>query len=268
MPESDNTRLPSRRPGVATAEQGAVLLDGPKGVVVALTPEAAHATSENLRRAAAVAARQRREVTPSEGGKPVLVRPTLHGTTSDFIPGQRAGKKETTMANPARQSDKDLSDLFEHALKDIYYAEKKIYRSLPKMIKAAEDQELRQALTDHREETADQIAKLEQVFELIGKRPKTEKCDAIDGILEEGEGILTDFGTTPAGDAGIVFSCQAVEHYEISRYGAMQAWATGLGMEKAATILAGILEQEKAADAKLTALAESRVNHAAEALGA
>ncbi len=198
----------------------------------------------------------------------MLVRPALHGTTSDFIPGQRAESKETTMANVARQSEKDLSDLFEHALKDIYYAEKKIYRSLPKMIKAAEDEELRQALTDHRAETEDQIAKLEQVFELIGKRAKTEKCDAIDGILEEGESILSDFGSTPAGDAGIVCSCQAVEHYEISRYGTMEVWAKALGMDEAATILAGILEQEKAADTKLTALAEGRVNHAAEAVGA
>jgi ferritin-like metal-binding protein YciE len=172
------------------------------------------------------------------------------------------------MANRTRQADKNLSDLFEHALKDIYYAEKKIYRSLPKMIKAAEDEELRQALADHREETEDQIAKLEEVFELIDRRPKTERCDAIDGILDEGEGILRDFGATPAGDAGIVVSCQGVEHYEIARYGAMQAWATALGMEAAATILAAILEQEKAADAKLSAIAEGRVNHAAEAADA
>jgi ferritin-like metal-binding protein YciE len=157
-----------------------------------------------------------------------------------------------------------LSDLFEHGLKDIYYAEKKIYKALPKMIKAAEDAKLKDGLTHHREETAEQIGKLEEIFELLGKRARGAKCDAIDGILEEGNGLLEDFGGTKAGDAAIIFSCQAVEHYEITRYGSMHTYATALGMNDAAGLLADILAQEKKADEDLTKVAETRVNHAAQ----
>jgi ferritin-like metal-binding protein YciE len=172
------------------------------------------------------------------------------------------------MANaPAKMTstgtEKGLADLFEHALKDIYYAEKKIYKSLPKMIKAAQDSKLRDGLTSHREETAGQIEQLEEIFALLDKRPKAEKCDAIDGILEEGTGLLEDFGDTKAGDAAIIFSCQAVEHYEITRYGSMHTYATALGMTRAADILAEILAQEKKADLDLSKIAETRVNHAA-----
>jgi ferritin-like metal-binding protein YciE len=165
-------------------------------------------------------------------------------------------------------TQKTLNDLFEHGLKDIYYAEKKIYKTLPKMIKASEDQGLKAALQNHREETAGQIERIENVFESLSKRPKAEKCEAMDGILEEGEGLLEDFGETPAGDAAIIFSCQAVEHYEISRYGSLIAYAEALGLDKAVEELEAILHQEKAADKKLTALATSRVNHAAEPDGA
>ena len=112
---------------------------------------------------------------------------------------------------------KTLEDLFEHALKDIYYAEKKIYKSLPKMIKATHDDGLRQGLEDHRGETEQHISKVEQVFGLLEKSPKGEKCDAIDGILEEADGILKDFGKSKSCDAAIIFSAQAVEHYEITR---------------------------------------------------
>jgi ferritin-like metal-binding protein YciE len=159
--------------------------------------------------------------------------------------------------------DTPLAALFEHALKDIYYAEKKIYKALPKMIKAASDPALKEALTMHREETAGQIEVLEQVFESIGKRAKAEKCDAIDGILEEGSGLLEDFGKTGAGDAAIVFSCQAVEHYETTRYGSMVAFANALGNTEAAEMISGILAQEHAADEKLTGMAESHINQAA-----
>ena len=159
---------------------------------------------------------------------------------------------------------KTLEDLFEHALKDIYYAEKKIYKALPKMIKAAHDDGLRQALEKHRGETEEHIAKVEQVFGLLDKTPKAQKCDAVDGILEETDGILKDFGKTETCDAAIIFSGQAVEHYEITRYGSMHAYALALGMTEAADLLASILEQEKAADQKLTDLAEDRINHAAE----
>lgn len=167
-------------------------------------------------------------------------------------------------ASPKAGGEKNLSDLFEHGLKDIYYAEKKIFKSLPKMIKAAEDPKLKEGLSSHREETAQQIKNLESVFEILGKRPKGQKCDAIEGILQEGESLLDDFGGTKTGDAAIIFSCQAVEHYEITRYGSMYAYATAMGLKDVAKIIAGILAQEKKADADLSKIAESRVNHAAK----
>ncbi|MCD4511951.1 ferritin-like domain-containing protein [Brucella pseudogrignonensis] len=172
-----------------------------------------------------------------------------------------------TAAQKAKRSsnkdEKSLSDLFEHALGDIYYAEKKIYKSLPKMIKAADHPELVDALTSHREETATHIEKLETIFELLGKRAKAEKCDAIDGILEESEGLLEDFGTSVAVDAAIIFSCQAVEHYEITRYGSMSSFAEALGLDEIKTHIDDILSQEKAADKALTELATESVNAAA-----
>ncbi len=173
-------------------------------------------------------------------------------------------KKPDTSAKIKEKSGAvHLNALFEHALKDMYYAEKKIYKALPKMIKAASDDALKAALTAHREETAGQIEVLEQIFENIGVRAKAEKCDAIDGILEEGSGLLEDFGGTQAGDAAIIFSCQAVEHYEMTRYGSMVAFAKALGQPDAADLLAGILKQEQAADTSLTKMAESHINRAA-----
>jgi ferritin-like metal-binding protein YciE len=169
------------------------------------------------------------------------------------------------MKPSAANDDTSLSSLFEHALKDMYYAEKKIYRSLPKMAKAAQSEELRTTLTEHREETAQQIERLEQIFEMIGKKARGERCDAIDGILEEGSGLLEDFGGTKAADAAIIFSCQAVEHYEITRYGSMAAFASQLGLDDAAALLEDILSEEKDADEKLSGLAESSINSAAAA---
>lgn len=175
--------------------------------------------------------------------------------------GSAAAKSAAMPASMPAQ--KGLADLLEHALKDIYYAEKKIYKALPKMIKAAHDPALKDALSNHREETAGQIETLETVFEMIGKRAKAEKCDAIDGILEEGTGLLEDFGGTPAGDAAIIFSCQAVEHYEITRYGSMASYARALNMKEVAGLLEGIETQEENADVALTALAETHINAAA-----
>jgi len=171
-----------------------------------------------------------------------------------------AARKESRAST---RDDKSLSDLFEHALGDIYYAEKKIYKSLPKMIKAADNPDLVSALTSHREETASQIEKLEAIFELLGKRAKAEKCDAIDGILEESDGLLEDFGSSVAADATIIFSCQAIEHYEITRYGSMRAFADALGMDEAKQHIEDILSQENAADTRLSELAEESVNAAA-----
>ncbi len=167
-----------------------------------------------------------------------------------------AAKKKTT--------PKGLIDLFEHGLKDIYYAEKKIYKALPKIIKAAADADLKAGLTAHRDETATHISRLEEIFGLMGKKPQGAKCDAIDGILKEGDGLLADFGKTRAGDAAIIFSCQAVEHYEITRYGSMKTYAAELGHTDIASLLKQTLAEEKNADKTLSKVAMVRVNFAAE----
>ena len=160
--------------------------------------------------------------------------------------------------------EKNLDDLFEHALKDVYYAEKKILQALPEMINAAHDSDLREAIKNHRVETEGHVSKLEQIFSILGKPASGIKCEAIEGILGEGDEILKDFGNTKACDAAIIFSGQAVEHYEITRYGSMKAWATSLGMDEVADLIESILNEEKAADNKLSELAESRINYAAE----
>jgi ferritin-like metal-binding protein YciE len=155
---------------------------------------------------------------------------------------------------------KTLDDLFLHTLKDIYYAERKILRNLPKMAKAAESQELKKAFETHREETQGQIERLEQVFELLGKRAQGVTCEAINGILEEGESVMEDFGESEALDAGILAAAQAVEHYEIVRYGTLKTWAQELGMNDAVKLLDQNLQEEKKTDQLLTQLAEARVN--------
>jgi ferritin-like metal-binding protein YciE len=179
-------------------------------------------------------------------------------------PKKKAGEDKAASTERSRGKEtKGLDALFEHGLKDIYYAEKKILRSLPKMIKASEDPALRLALEQHRDETMGQIEILEQVFEMIGKRPKAEKCDAIDSILEEATGLLEDFGGTQTGDAAIVFSAQAVEHYEITRYGSLVAFAKALGLKDVAKALKSVLDQEYAADKSLSGMAEGGINRAA-----
>ncbi|MBG1233393.1 ferritin-like domain-containing protein [Aestuariivirga litoralis] len=159
--------------------------------------------------------------------------------------------------------DKGLADLFLHGIKDIYYAEKKLTKALPKMIKAAKSQDLIDALTSHLKETEGHVTKVEQVFALLDMAPKAVKCDAIDGIVAEAEEILKDFGKTSAADAAIIFSGQAAEHYEITRYGSLRTFAEVLGYDKASNILQSILDQEKAADKKLSEIAEDRVDYAA-----
>ena len=169
------------------------------------------------------------------------------------------------MANNTSKSgkQKDLSDLFLHGIQDIYYAEKKLTKALPKMIKAAQSQDLVDALSNHLAETQEHVTKVEQVFALLDQKPKATKCDAIDGIVEEAGSILEDFGDTEAGDAAIIFAGQAAEHYEITRYGSLATFAHFLQYNEAETILRGILDQEKAADKKLTELAEDRIDFAA-----
>ncbi len=157
-------------------------------------------------------------------------------------------------------SEKTLNDLFHDTLKDIYYAEKQILKALPKMSKAAQAPELTAAFEKHHTETEGQIERLEQVFELIGKRPQGKPCEAILGILEEGKEIMTEFKGAVALDAGLVASAQAVEHYEMARYGTLKAWATTLGLADAAKLLDQTLQEETKTDQLLTQLGDRGVN--------
>jgi len=158
-----------------------------------------------------------------------------------------------------------LTDLFEDGLKDIYYAEKKILAALPKMAKATETEELAAAFEKHRMETEQQVERLEEVFEVLNQPAKGKKCPGIDGILEEGKEILEAFKGMPALDAGLLAAAQAVEHYEITRYGTLIAWAEKLGLRDAVPLLEETLEEEKNTDKALTKLAETAVNQYAQA---
>ena len=161
-------------------------------------------------------------------------------------------------------TSKTLDDLFYETLKDIYYAERQIVKALPKMARGAQDPKLKAAFETHREETEGQIERLKQIFEILGKRAQGKTCDAIEGILSEGEEILDEFKGTPALDAGLLAAAQAVEHYEISRYGTLRAWALQLGMKDVATLLDETLQEEASTDELLTNLAEGAVNAAAK----
>ena len=159
---------------------------------------------------------------------------------------------------------KKLEDLFHDTLKDVYFAEKKIFATLPKMGKAAQHSGLKAAFEKHRGETEGQIGRLEQVFAEIGKKPQGKTCDAIVGITKEGQEIMEDYKGMPAHDAGLLAAAQAVEHYEMSRYGTLRTWAEELGYTKSAKLLQQTLDEEKATDAALTKLAKSVVNVDAE----
>jgi ferritin-like metal-binding protein YciE len=156
--------------------------------------------------------------------------------------------------------EKHLKELFHDTLKDIYFAEKKILGALPKMAKAAQSDELKAAFTKHEGETEEQVARLEKVFKSIGETPKGKTCDAIMGILDEGKEVMDEYKDMPALDAGLLAAAQAVEHYEISRYGTLKCWASELGYNEAVRLLDATLNEEKKTDAALTELAESEVN--------
>src|ERR1700676_4257566 len=157
-------------------------------------------------------------------------------------------------------ADKDLNALFLDTLKDIYYAEKQIYKSLPKMAKAANSDQLRAAFEKHHDETEGQIGRLEQIFELLDKPARGKKCDAIEGILDEGTEIMDEYKGEPALDASLLAAAQAVEHYEISRYGTLRTWAQELGLVQSVKLLDATLAEEKKTDEALTQPAESSVN--------
>ena len=157
-----------------------------------------------------------------------------------------------------------FEDLFNHQLEDIYYAENQITKALPTMIEKATSAELKQGFRTHLQETEGQIRRLEQVFALLGKKPKGATCPAIDGIIKEANEVAGEIADKRVLDAALIASAQAVEHYEITRYGTLIAWAKQLGRTESASILAETLAEEKATDEKLTALAESKVNQKAE----
>jgi ferritin-like metal-binding protein YciE len=162
------------------------------------------------------------------------------------------------------KKQKTLDDLFHETLKDIYYAEKKILTALPKMAKAAQSEELQAAFEKHEGETEGQVDRLEKVFELIEQPAKGKTCDAINGMIDESKEIMKEFRGSPALDAGLLAAAQAVEHYEISRYGTLKTWAKELGLDEAASLLEETLQEEKKTDEALTELAESAVNQEAQ----
>jgi len=156
--------------------------------------------------------------------------------------------------------EKHLKELFHDTLKDIYFAEKKILTALPKMAKAAQSDELKSAFAKHEDETEEQVVRLEQVFKSIGETPKGKTCDAIMGLLDEGKEIMDEYKGMPALDAGLLAAAQAVEHYEIARYGTLKCWAAELGYNDAVKLLDATLNEEKKTDVALTKLAEGDVN--------
>jgi len=162
--------------------------------------------------------------------------------------------------------DKTLDDLFLDTLKDIYFAEKQILKALPKMAKAAEDPQLKAGFEEHRDQTEGHVARLEEIFEMLGQPARSKTCDAILGIIEEGKDIMEEFKGSPALDAGLISSAQAVEHYEMARYGTLKAWANLLGRSDAAKLLDATYKEELATDKKLSQLATSSDNAKAPAV--
>jgi ferritin-like metal-binding protein YciE len=160
---------------------------------------------------------------------------------------------------------KNLRELFHDTLKDIYFAEKKILTALPKMAKAAQSEELKEAFEKHESETEEQVQRLDKVFAELDAKPGAKTCNAIVGIIEEAQEVMKEYKGSPALDAGLLAAAQAVEHYEISRYGTLKTWAQELGLEEAVELLDTTLAEEKKTDEVLTEIAESSVNQHAEA---
>jgi len=174
---------------------------------------------------------------------------------------RQTATKETCMT----AKEKTLDDLFENTLKDIYYAENKILKALPKMAKAAQSDDLKAAFEKHLKETEGHVSRLEKVLKQIDAAPKGKKCEAIEGIIDEGAEIMKEFKGAPALDAGLVSAAQAVEHYEIARYGTLKRWAEQLDLNEATRLLDATLTEEKNTDETLTELADSMINEQAQA---
>ena len=162
-------------------------------------------------------------------------------------------------------SEKNLQELFHETLKDLYFAEKKILSALPEMAKAAQSQELKAAFELHETETEEHVARLEKVFKEIDETASGKTCDAIMGIIKEGQEVMKEFKGAPVLDAGLLAAAQAVEHYEIARYGTLKTWAAELGLKQTVKLLETTLGEEKKTDETLTTLAENEVNQHAQA---
>ncbi|CAN7762762.1 ferritin-like domain-containing protein [Ensifer sp. NM-2] len=162
-------------------------------------------------------------------------------------------------------AEANLEKLFHETLKDIYYAERQILKALPKMARAAQSSDTKAAFEKHKDETEGHVERLQQVFELIGKRAQGKTCEAVQGLIAEGEEIIEEFKGSPAIDAGLISAAQAVEHYEIARYGTLKTWAQQLGLKDAVALLDATLQEEGATDKKLTQLAVSAANMKAKA---
>jgi ferritin-like metal-binding protein YciE len=188
----------------------------------------------------------------------------LNEKEATFGPQVHCVNTITQWINPMSKKAKMLEDLFHDTLKHVYFAEKKILTTLPKMKKAAHSEDLAAAFEKHHGETEGHVERLEQVFKMIGEKPQGKTREAIMGILDEGSVIMEDYKGSPALDAGLLAAAQAVEHYEISRYGTLIAWAQKLELPKAADLLSETLEEEEATDQALTHLAESVINPEAE----
>jgi ferritin-like metal-binding protein YciE len=156
-----------------------------------------------------------------------------------------------------------MNDLLLTFMQDVYYAERQILKALPKLAKAAQNEELKNALMQHREETQGQVERLQRAFEALGKRARGQTCEAINGLIEEGDEIIEQFEPGIVRDAGILACAQAVEHYEMARYGTLVAWANELGSEEIGRLMLATLEEEKQADTKLNELAKQEINREA-----
>jgi ferritin-like metal-binding protein YciE len=179
-------------------------------------------------------------------------------TTSHKSNGKTAAKKASSNHNGVEESK--LMKLFENELRDIYWAEKALTKALPKMMKKAYSPELAEAFQNHLEETEGHILKVEEVFGLLDKTPRAKKCEAMDGLIREAQQMMEDSDQGAMRDAGIIFAAQKVEHYEIATYGTLRTFAHTMGLDEVAGILEEVLDEEKAADEKLTFIAETSIN--------
>jgi ferritin-like metal-binding protein YciE len=179
---------------------------------------------------------------------------------------KQAGSKKSMAGKMSAKHQEDLGKILEDALKDIYWAEKHLTKALPKMAKAAADKELSAAFEQHLRQTEEHVSIVEKVFELVGKKAQAQKCDAMEGLVKEGETMMQEHESGPARDAGLIMSAQKVEHYEIASYGSMAAFAETLGLDDAADLLTEILNQEKETDVRLSNLSNAINERAAESV--